>query len=243
MESGFDRKRGRQSSRTKSLMQRNVNMRCLACDFGGSSLKYAIIDHNAQIAESGKQPAPLVSVEEFVEAVGGLYDRYRNEIDGLALSLPGYIDAEKGTLAGSGVYSALYHRNIFSLLEKRCPIPTTLENDGKCAALAEAWKGALQNCVDGAVIILGSGIAGGIIKNGKVHTGKNFTAGELSYIIVDPSANRDLKFAFMSAAAIGLTYRTCKAKNIDLSAQDASNMLREIDHRVELPYGDAGYGI
>lgn len=64
-------------------------------------------------------------------------------------------------------------------------IPVTIENDGKCAALAEFWKGSLQGCTNGAVVVLGTGVAGGIIINGELYRGKRFSAGEYSYICVD----------------------------------------------------------
>ena len=114
----------------------------------------------------------------------------------------------------------------------------TVENDGKCAALAESWLGALSECRDGAVIVLGSGIAGGIIKNGKIHSGRDFAAGELSYLITDPEEHGDLGCAYMAAAMHGLTYRVCKAKNLDLSVQNAAPVLKMLDARIGMPYAD-----
>ena len=65
-------------------------------------------------------------------------------------------------------------------LQKRCPIDISIENDGKCAALAELWKGSLKDSEHGLVLTLGTGIGGGVIVNGKLLRGKNFAAGELS---------------------------------------------------------------
>lgn len=213
-------------------------MKCLACDFGGSSVKYALVDDQAQLEHSGKLPAPLASTADFVDTVGLLYDRYERQIDGIAISLPGYIDPGKGYLFEAGAYEALYHHCIVDLLKKRCPVPIAVENDGKCAALAEAWNGALSDCQSGAVIILGSGIAGGIIKDGKVHSGRDFAAGELSYLITDPTLHNQLGCAYMSAAMHGLTYRTCKAKNLDLTVQDSGAILQGLDSRIRMPYAD-----
>lgn len=218
-------------------------MKCLACDFGGSSVKYALVDDQARLEESGKLPAPLNSVAEFVDTVGLLYDRYRKQIDGIGISLPGYIDPERGYLSEAGAYEALYRHSIVDLLKDRCPVPIAVENDGKCAALAEAWKGALAGCGSGAVIILGSGIAGGIIKDGKIHSGRDFTAGELSYLIIDPAQHGPLGCAYMSAAMYGLTYRTCKAKNLELSVQDSGAILQWLDSIIGMPYADPNAGL
>jgi predicted NBD/HSP70 family sugar kinase len=88
------------------------------------------------------------------------------------------------------------------------------------------------------VIILGSGIAGGIIKDGRIHSGRDFTAGEFSYLITDPKEHGDLGCAYMSAAMHGLTYRMCKAKNLDLSVQDSASILEWLDSRIGKSYYD-----
>ena len=53
---------------------------------------------------------------------------------------------------------------------------------GKSAALAEVWKGNLKDCQDGIVIVVGSGLGGGIIKDGQLWKGQHLFAGEFSYI-------------------------------------------------------------
>ena len=213
-------------------------MKCLACDFGGSSVKYALVDQNANIEQTGKLPAPLDSVEDFVETVSHLYQKYQGQINGISISLPGYIDPQKGILVGSGAYKPLYGRNIIELIKSVCPLPVAIENDGKCAALAEAWQGALAGCQDGAVIVLGSAIAGGIIKDGKIHSGRDFAAGEISFLVTNPKEQNILGCAFMSAAMHGLTYRMCKAKNLDFEVQDSAALLKEIDSQVMMPYAN-----
>lgn len=197
-------------------------MKCLACDLGGSSVKYGLVDDNALITESGKVPAPLDSKEQFVETIGGLYDCFKDRIDGIAISIPGYIDPQTGYLFGSGVYKPLYYHYIPQILKGRCPVPVYVENDGKCGALSEAWQGSLFDCSDGAVIILGSGIAGGIIKDHKIHSGKGFTAGEFSYALTVQGDVSMLGCAFMNSAMLGMTYKMCKLKNLDYSVQDSS---------------------
>ncbi len=204
-------------------------MNYLALDFGGSTLKYALVSDKAEIMESGKLPAPLESKEAFVDMVGVLYERFSNKIEGIAISLPGYIDSETGTLHGSGAYQKLYGLCIPELLREKCPIPISVENDGKCGALSEVWKGALKDCRDGAVIILGSGIGGGIIKDGKVHSGKGFTAGELSYLIIDPDKYGYDSLALMHACLAGMAFKLCKLKNLDMHIQDLSELVLLLD--------------
>ena len=206
-------------------------MKILALDFGGSSVKYGVVDENAVISESGKLPAPLASAEEFTDTVKSLYDKYKNEVSGIGISLPGNINPETGVLSESGVYRELYGKSVTDLVREKCGVPVAIENDGKCGALSEAWKGSLSDCKDGIVLILGSGIAGGVIKDHKVHSGKDFNAGEFSYIISTPGDYTMLSCACMSVGMLGVTYKLFKMKNLDLSIQDSAPTQLFIDQQ------------
>ena len=204
-------------------------MKCLAMDFGGSSIKYAVVNEQAELEQTGSAPAPLGSVEEFVDSVEKLYLQYRDEISGIALSLPGVIDAETGEHHGSGVYQDLLTgKNIKELISARCPVKVAVENDGKCGALAEAWKGALAGMKDGAVLVLGSGIGGGVIVDGKIHRGFRFTAGEFSFMLTGREKNM-MDVACLSVGMLGVTYQICKRKNLDFSVQDAGEIIASFD--------------
>ena len=211
-------------------------MRCLVCDFGGSSLKYALVDEKAIMSNNGRVPAPLASVEQFQDTVEALFNRYKEDIEGIAISMPGYIDSDTGYLSESGAYSCLYGKNIIEVVSARCPVNIAVENDGKCGALAEAWNGALSDCKDGAVVILGSGVGGGIIKDKKIHKGKNAIAGEFSYLITDQAEMGVTSCSFMSLGMLGVTYKICKVKNLDFSVQDSADAIAYMDTLLHSQY-------
>lgn len=206
-------------------------MKWLSCDFGGSAVKYAIINDRAEIVESGSVPAPAQSLEAFIAVIRDLYETCGTDTDGVALSLPGVIDAERGIHNGSGVYgSFLKGLPVTELVSRTCGgVRVSMENDGKCGALAEAWHGALQDVRDGVVLILGTGIGGGVIIDGRIHRGFNFSAGEFSYALTDSRDYSLLSQAWMNAAAFGLTYKTCKYKNLSFECQDAAGALKKYD--------------
>lgn len=204
-------------------------MKCLACDFGGSSVKYALVDNKANMTEHGKLPAPLDSIVQFQDTVESLYNRFKDEIEGISISIPGYIDPSNGFLFESGVYAPLYNKNIPDLLTERCPVNISVENDGKCGALSEAWNGALKDVNDGVVIILGSGVGGGIVKDKRIHRGKGFAAGELSYMLTSSNSHTYKDMALMHTCMLGMTYKMCKYKNLDFSVQDSDEVIALFD--------------
>lgn len=204
-------------------------MKCLVLDYGGSSVKYAVVDDAAVMTRNGSAAAPLSSLEEFLDSVAALYEGVKEEVDGIAMSLPGFIDPETGMHFGSGVYGDLLKgKNVKELVQKRCGCRVSLENDGKCGALAEAWKGSLSDVKNGAVLVLGSGIGGGVIVDGRVLHGRNTTAGEFSFLLTDRKGSM-FDAGFMSVGIMGLTYEVCKRKNLDLSVQDAAPMMAYLD--------------
>lgn len=133
---------------------------CLALDFGGSAVKHALVGEDAAVHRAGRSPAPLDSPAQFVDLVLDLYERAGPGVDGIAISIPGYVDPDTGHLFDTGAYRNLYNRNVVELIAKAIPARITVENDGKCGALAEAWNGALSTCRDGAVVLLGTGVGG-----------------------------------------------------------------------------------
>ena len=154
----------------------------LVLDIGGSAIKYALMTNEGTFLEKNKVKTPLEGIESFVESIGKIYDHYKEQIEGIAISMPGVIDAERGYANTGGFLTYNSDKEIVEILQKRCPVKIKIENDGNCAALAEVWQGTLKECRDGVVIVLGTGIGGGIIIDGKIHRGRNFFAGEFSFI-------------------------------------------------------------
>lgn len=131
-------------------------MRYLVIDIGGSFIKYALMDEAYYVMMTDQLPTPKEGRDELVEALGKLYDRFAGEIDGMAIAAPGIIDSRKGYFYTGG---ALRYNEGFAMKEallKRCPTKIHIENDGKCAAMAEAELGCLSDVENGVVLVLGT---------------------------------------------------------------------------------------
>ena len=156
-------------------------MQILVVDIGGTWIKYACMTENMDILNRGKVKTPQSGREELIETIGKIYDQIP-EAEGIAISMPGIIDSENGYCFMGG---ALRYNDDFYLrhsLYERCPVRIVMENDAKCAAMAEAAVGSLKDVEDGFVLIFGTMIGGAFIKNHRLHRGRHFAAGEVSYI-------------------------------------------------------------
>lgn len=156
-------------------------MKVLAVDIGGTFIKYAVMTQDMEVLSKGKVPTPQEGREQLMEAIGRVYDA-NPDVDGIAISMPGIIDSENGYCVMGG---ALGYNDGFYLREQlgqRCPVKIHMENDAKCAAMAEAAAGSLRDVDDGFVLIFGTMIGGAFIKDRKLHRGRHFSGGEVSYI-------------------------------------------------------------
>lgn len=181
-------------------------MNILSIDIGGTYIKYACMTENSAILSRGKVPTPQSGREELIEAIGKVYDGVP-AVDGLAISMPGIIDSKNGYCVIGG---ALRYNDDFYLrhvLYERCPVKIVMENDAKCAAMAEARSGSLKDVQEGLVLIFGTMIGGGIIHDHKLLRGRHFSAGEVSYII--PHAENRASFDNLWGNRNG-TPRLCK---------------------------------
>ena len=156
----------------------------------------------------------LNSVEKYLELLDPVYEPLKGQVDGIAMSFPGVNDAEKGYCYSGGAFFFADKQPMGPIMTEHFGIPVTIENDGKCAALAEYWKGSLQDVQNGAVIVLGTGIGGGIIVNGEILRGRRFSAGELSYMVNDISNPTNMASSFTTDSAMGLCMKLAYAKGM-----------------------------
>ena len=160
----------------------------LVLDIGGTFIKYAIMDGEANFVTQGKVPAVVDSEEGTLGALADVREAVLDyDYEGMAISMPGRIDTARGIAHTGGAFQWVHD---YPAAEKYGAVfgkPCTIANDGKCAASAEHWIGALAGVSSGAVIVLGTGIGGGIVINNHVWMGATGGAGELSAFIVDHS--------------------------------------------------------
>lgn len=197
-------------------------MKYLVLDVGGTAIKYALMTEKLEFLEKGKIKTPRDSIENFIDNIGNIYDKYKNDIEGMALSIPGVLDSDTGYMYTGGSLEYNTDKNMLKMLGERCKTKIAIENDGKCAALAELWKGNLQECENGVVILLGTGVGGGIIKDKKLYKGKHFFAGEFSFIAgnINVMSNNDKEWWGSLNGLDGLLDDFVKVKNLNRNEID-----------------------
>jgi predicted NBD/HSP70 family sugar kinase len=159
-------------------------MHYLALDVGGSATKYAIADDACALSDKGVLPTCYATHEQFINAIGQIRDRF-GELDGIAISTCGEVDPRTGHMHTGGTLKYNAGTNMIRSVEARCGGPVSVENDANCALIAEAYDGALTDCDNGMIVVLGTAIGGAILIESGIYRGSRFHSGNASYTRTD----------------------------------------------------------
>lgn len=199
-------------------------MKYLSIDIGGTFLKYAILNNGGQFLQKGEVPTPA-SFNSFLTAISLILSKFKNQIEGVSVSCPGKIDSKNGIVYFGGSLPYLHEMKLKDFIEEESGVQCIVINDGKSAAIAELKQGNLRNITNGAVIILGTGVGGGIILDEKLLEGENFQAGEFSFLL---NNSKDVKLTTLMGKS-GSAVEFVKAANeiLDLSSDSSGEIVFE----------------
>lgn len=195
-------------------------MKVLTVDIDGTYIRYACMDEFMNIGKRGKIFTPQEGREQLIEAIGRIFEAV-GDVQGIAISMPGIIDSAKGycTMGGALRYNDdFYFRDA---LYERCKTKIHVENNAKCAAMAEAAVGSLADVEDGFLLIFSTMIGGACIRDHKLYKGKHFAAGEVSYTILNSGGKlNDENFWGRSFGIPKLLQRYAALKDMDIDTVD-----------------------
>jgi len=80
--------------------------------------------------------------------------------------------------------------DLASVVERQCRAPVTVENDGNCAALAVAAMQQFKSMDPLVAVVLGTGVGGGIIVEGKPLRGTLGCGAEIGHLVIDDKGPR-----------------------------------------------------
>jgi len=147
-------------------------------DIGGSSIKGAFARSASALISLGRVSTPLNDLDAFVSVIEEVLVRSPAAPDALvAISIAGVVDPDTGTIKAANI-PCIDGVPLAALLTDRLARPVIIGNDADCFVLAEAVAGAgkAHRIVFGA--ILGTGVGGGLVIDGRLVTGRGGYAGE-----------------------------------------------------------------
>lgn len=166
-------------------------------DIGGTKIEVLIVDGELNQKARVRRPTDTRSTSHLLESINLAYCEALQKADGpnqpvsrVGLAVPGLVDPETGQVH-LAVNLNLDSYALGEALSAEFGVPTVLENDVRAAAVGSHYyirqNESLQHL---AYLSIGTGIAAGLILNGRLFRGANGMAGEIGHIIVEPGGFR-----------------------------------------------------
>jgi fructokinase len=154
----------------------------IGIDLGGTKIEALALSPDGVERNRVRIPAPQgdygATLEAIVWVAGiarkGLPDK---EITGIGIGIPGSLSPKTGLLRNANS-PWLNGQPLLRDLEPRFELPVAIENDANCFTLSEAADGAGQGYRTVFGVILGTGVGGGIVIDGRVLLGRSAIGGE-----------------------------------------------------------------
>ncbi|MGD1006859.1 MAG: ROK family protein [Ignavibacteriaceae bacterium] len=161
-------------------------------DTGGTKTLAAVINSNKGIiarikraAELGGNPKGYVnSIAAIVNDLIEKTNLKRKNIKAICIGIPGSLNPYTG-IVSLAPNLGLKNFNIKEKLRKIITIPVIIENDVNLGALGAHKFGEAKKSRNMLAVFIGTGVGGGIIIDGKIYRGSNYSAGEIGHVIVD----------------------------------------------------------
>ncbi|MFJ2090812.1 ROK family protein [Streptomyces sp. NPDC087901] len=165
-----------------------------ALDIGGTKIAGALVDDAGALLVRAQRPTPAQkSAVELMAAVTSVLDELAvhpmwDELACLGIASAGPVDTAAGTV--SPVNIPAWRR--FPLTEQVAAHPRlpaglrpVLVGDAVAMTAAEHWRGAARGFENALCMVVSTGVGGGLVLDGRLHTGRTGNAGHIGHITVD----------------------------------------------------------
>ncbi len=153
-------------------------------DIGGSKIALGVFDSDRKLQWERRIATPHESYNAFLDAIAGLVhdaDARTGEKGSVGIGIPGMPVTADGTLYAANLPAAsgrALRADLCALLGR----DVRLDNDANCFALSEAWDDAFARYPLVMGLILGTGVGGGLVFNGRSIPGHSYITGEFGHI-------------------------------------------------------------
>jgi glucokinase len=165
--------------------------RFLGLDLGGTNIKVAVIEKSGDSwkvikeedvpTEADRGPAHVVS--RLAEIAAKKQQEFSN-LSGVGVAVPGLFNADGTIELFPNLPGAWRGFQALEPIRKATNLPTAIINDARSFTLGEAIMGAALGKRTVACFVMGTGVGGGVVIDGKIHLGASGAAGEIAHQII-----------------------------------------------------------
>mgnify|MGYP003635110945 CR=1 FL=1 len=155
----------------------------IGVDFGGTKIEAAALDPSGDFLARLRTPNPG-GYDAAIADVRDLILKVEREVGGQAsvgVGMPGSPSPHDGLIRNANT-TYLNGRPFQRDLEAALGRPVRLANDANCLTLSEAFDGAAAGAGSAFGVIVGTGVGGGLVVDGRIVEGANGVGGELGHV-------------------------------------------------------------
>jgi len=165
----------------------------IGIDLGGTKIEGILLDNNLKEIQKKRIPTQQENgyhsiIDSIISLIEDLKSNSNDDVT-IGVSAPGAISQKTGLIKNSNT-QCLIGKALREDLEHALNQEIRIDNDANCFAIAEAVMGSAKNYNVVFGVILGTGVGGGIVINGKIHRGRTNIAGEWGHHTLRINGNK-----------------------------------------------------
>ena len=163
----------------------------IGIDLGGTKTEGILLDDSLNVIQRTRVSTPQNNYQEIINQIISLVNDLSKNIINFTVGVctPGAISKKTGMLKNSNT-QCLIGKPLKEDLEKNLDKKISMENDANCFAISEATMGSAKNHPFVFGVIMGTGVGGGIVIDGKIHQGRTNIAGEWGHHTLHQNGNK-----------------------------------------------------
>ena len=164
----------------------------IGIDVGGSHIGLGLVNRDGKLVlkdekdyDKRQEDMSNIVLETIIELINKIIDSNsvkKEEIESIGIAFPGTV-SETAVIKAENL--GINDFEVVKKLKKHFDVPIHLENDAKCAAIAEKEFGSLKNYEDAIFLIIGTGVGGAVYLNGKLLRPKRYSGFEVGHTVID----------------------------------------------------------
>lgn len=164
----------------------------IGVDVGGSHIGLGFVNKDGKLVlkdekdyDKRQEDMSNIVLETIIELINKNINNNnvkKEEIKSIGIAFPGTV-SETAVIKAENL--GIDNFEVVEKLKKHFNVPIHLENDAKCAAIAEKEFGSLKKYEDAIFLIIGTGVGGAVYLNGKLLRPKRYSGFEVGHTVIN----------------------------------------------------------
>ena len=164
----------------------------IGIDVGGSHIGLGLVNKEGKLIlkkekdyEKKESDMSSIVLETIVKLIKELIEKNavkKENIESIGIAFPGTV-SETSVIKAENL--GIENLELVTELRKKFNLPIYIENDAKCAAIAEKEFGSLKKYDDALFLIIGTGVGGAVFLDGKLLKPKRYSGFEVGHMVIN----------------------------------------------------------